>query len=194
KYVATPDYDVVVDALLACGGEAVERELRNRWADESADSALYSYLVSKFLTTRLRADSVAFFVGKGGDDQKGGDAKKIARAALDLAGFASDSVLQEANAAFQQKAKLYGKAWSIKGGPVARQGGLVWGDNHQFKLDAGVYTPLPDWTKGKKHTLVLHFLPLSDDSCEVGYGSTQGVWSVIMQAGKGVIVPDDKSE
>jgi hypothetical protein len=159
KYVATADYDVILDSLFTCGGDVVERELRSRWSAEPVDSALYGYLVSKFSKARLRADSVAFFVGKIGDDQIGADAGKIARASLKLDANANNAEIQDALTTLQQTAKLYSKAWSLKGTAIALPGGEPWGENRQYGADANFYAPLPEWTKSKKHTLVVRFIP-----------------------------------
>jgi hypothetical protein len=168
KYVASADYDVIVDSLVECGGEVVERELRNRWAAEAADSSLYAYLVSKFAKARLNAESVAFFVGKIGDEKTGDDARTIARASLKLESDTTNAQILEANAAFQQIATLYGRRWITKGTVVALQGGEVWGDNRQFGPEAHFYTPVPEWANNKNHILILRFIPLSDDNCEIG--------------------------
>ncbi len=200
KYLATADYDVVVDALVACGGEVVERELRNRWAGEATDSKLYSYLVAKFTTAQLGAESVTFFASRVADDKKGQDARSITRAALGLAPEASDSEMvsdreiRDALAVFRGKAKLYSQAWRTTGVPVALRGGQGWGENRLYEIGPAVYAALPDWTQRKKHTLVVRFLPLSADDCEVGYASAQGIWSVRMRGGKGTVVQVDKVE
>ena len=194
KYVTSADYDVVVDSLVECGGDVVERELRNRWAAEAVDSTLYAYLVSKLAKARLNAESVAFFVGKIGDEKNGADARTIARAALKLDSNAGDAQMLEANASFQQTAALFCRRWTTKGTVVPLQGGEAWGDNRQFGPEAHLCTPLPEWTKSKNHILVVRFIPLSDDNCEVGYESTQGIWSVNMQRGVGKVVAGDQVE
>lgn len=187
-FVTAEDHVAAIDALVACGDRVSENGLRTLWAKEPDDTERMAYLTKTLSTSTLRGESVRFFVAECLAGRHLPHSHTIATKALEIGADATAPEIQKALGKYEERMKLYARAWRTEGTPLELPVGTRYDDNVLCDYDTDFTASLPEWCQTEDHTLVLRVLPLAKKSGTFGYASKEGIWSVEMNDGVGQFV------
>lgn len=205
-HVNSSEYSAVVDALLELGNGRNAALLVDRWFAMDPSLPVCDYIgdalkrklwgydcVTKLVEITCKGAKISdsWSVAKIARFEK---ARKLVREQMGVPEHWGDGSVMEKHKQLQEKWKILGKKFPGVGIPIRLLGGLSWGENKEYDERDGVLIPVHELVQGASHELVIHMQPMSADDCEVGYSSTQGVWSVSMMRGEGRIISGDRVE
>ena len=188
---------LAVDALLTCNDEDTERSVCQRWDLLPPDGQTFRLWSDALQSHRLYTKQIESFAKKGkGFGTKADTARRIAANSLQTKPDANAEDITTALRSYMKTEQLLGTRHVVPANAFAvrTQEGIKWNSNRELPSDTRIHIPVPEWAAKEDHILVIRFVPLSDNATEIGYESGEGLWSIKLREGEGVIVAGDMEE
>jgi hypothetical protein len=186
-----------IHALLKCNDEDTERSVCQKWDRLPPDGHTFRVWSEALQTHRLYTKQIEFFAKQGkGAGTKADTARRIAAKSLGTTLDANSDDIANALRSYMKAQQLLGTPHPVPADAIALRTstGIKWDSNRELPSETQIHIPTPEWAGTEDHILVIRFAPLSDNDVEIGYESGEGLWSIKMREGKGVIVAGSMEE